>query len=502
MSLHHALSPMIKKRIALATMHEDRENFRGIRSNAPPSRGSGVGSGIEKARAPFNVTRDSPWISMESGDPGKLVPQSVAALRSLVRGLTEQLRHERCKLKVMSSRLRQASESEVTNALPDVIDVNVGGTIFTTKLSTLTRIPGSYLAAMFNGHFSIDVDETCSVFIDRSPKYFGVILDWLRDSGTHGREWPIEDPAFLHEVEYFGLHDAMFGRGQIYIVGGQTDIDGKLTNAVMRYNPVKDAWTTSLAVPGGERSFHAAIAIQHGERMVVLGGRGSNMKMCKSTFCFDPQKSQWEAIETPRLARSSLGMVAHEDCVYAIGGMGDDGPSDSVECYNVVTQKWGGKAKLPFPRARMACCVVDHHIYVVGGCSSLLEPPSASVLQYDIRNDVWREVCPMSSPRRYVACVAVDGRVYAIGGTATSADRAMEVYDPTTDAWAGCAEPMRRRHAPACAVLQGRIYILGGTAQDEVLSSVEVYCPASDTWSSAASMPLAIFAAAACTLLA
>ena len=29
------------------------------------------------------------------------------------------------------------------------IDVNVGGTIFTTKLSTLTRIPGSYLAAMF-----------------------------------------------------------------------------------------------------------------------------------------------------------------------------------------------------------------------------------------------------------------------------------------------------------------------------------------------------------------
>jgi len=58
---------------------------------------------------------------MESGDPGKLVPQSVAALRSLVRGLTEQLRHERCKLKVMSSRLRQASESEVTNALPDVV---------------------------------------------------------------------------------------------------------------------------------------------------------------------------------------------------------------------------------------------------------------------------------------------------------------------------------------------------------------------------------------------
>ena len=64
----------------------------------------------------------------------------------------------------------------------DLISLNVGGTIFTTTLATLTKDPDSMLAAMFR---SSDLppakkDSNGCYFIDRSPRPFEVILDFLR----------------------------------------------------------------------------------------------------------------------------------------------------------------------------------------------------------------------------------------------------------------------------------------------------------------------------------
>lgn len=70
----------------------------------------------------------------------------------------------------------------------DVIKVNVGGKIFMTTLRTLTQpIPvGGHYIRKVHGHLlqdifeSLQYDQNNLIFIDRNPKYFGYVLDFLR----------------------------------------------------------------------------------------------------------------------------------------------------------------------------------------------------------------------------------------------------------------------------------------------------------------------------------
>lgn len=98
------------------------------------------------------------------------------------------------------------------------VRLDVGGCHFTTSLTTLTSEPGSMLAAMFSGRHELEKDDEGRVFIDRDPKAFGVILDWLRNGHLPtallnpkravraGAVQPaVEREALVLEATYYGL---------------------------------------------------------------------------------------------------------------------------------------------------------------------------------------------------------------------------------------------------------------------------------------------------------
>ena len=62
----------------------------------------------------------------------------------------------------------------------DIINLNVGGQRFSTSRQTLTWISDSFFTAMLNGLISTNRDEQGSIFIDRDPKLFSIILNYLR----------------------------------------------------------------------------------------------------------------------------------------------------------------------------------------------------------------------------------------------------------------------------------------------------------------------------------
>ena len=63
----------------------------------------------------------------------------------------------------------------------DLLTVNVGGTLFTSRLKPL-RPEGSMLATILDqdSPFADQVDNDGHTFIDRSPEDFKIILDFLR----------------------------------------------------------------------------------------------------------------------------------------------------------------------------------------------------------------------------------------------------------------------------------------------------------------------------------
>ena len=64
--------------------------------------------------------------------------------------------------------------------LPEVISLNVGGTLYTTSKATLQREKSSMLAALFSGRYKIPTDENGHFFIDRNGRHFSFILAYLR----------------------------------------------------------------------------------------------------------------------------------------------------------------------------------------------------------------------------------------------------------------------------------------------------------------------------------
>ena len=87
-----------------------------------------------------------------------------------------------------------------------VLKLNVGGKQFVTTQGTLLSDQNSMLARMFstdtNGRIPATQDANGAFFIDRCPKYFGVILNFLR-SGKLENVANVDLKFLRNEAEYF-----------------------------------------------------------------------------------------------------------------------------------------------------------------------------------------------------------------------------------------------------------------------------------------------------------
>lgn len=88
--------------------------------------------------------------------------------------------------------------------VPEILELNVGGKVFVTTRSTLTRVPDSMLAAMFSGRHPVCRGPDGRFFIDNDGSGFHVVLDYLR----HGKL--IVEDAELHFLKRRLRCDAEF----------------------------------------------------------------------------------------------------------------------------------------------------------------------------------------------------------------------------------------------------------------------------------------------------
>jgi len=99
----------------------------------------------------------------------------------------------------------------------------------------------------------------------------------------------------------------------------------------------------------------------------------------------------------------------------------------------------------------------------------------------------------MPTSRFGLTTSVVDGKIYAIGGGKTPYGKylsTLEVYDPTTDTWTTKADMPTARFFHSTSVVNGKIYAIGGAPYAEAsVPTVEEYDPATDTWTRKADMP-------------
>ncbi|XP_026148860.1 BTB/POZ domain-containing protein KCTD3 isoform X2 [Mastacembelus armatus] len=85
----------------------------------------------------------------------------------------------------------------------EIIQLNVGGTRFSTSRQTLMWIPDSFFSSLLSGRISTLRDETGAIFIDRDPTAFAPILNFLRTKELDLRGVNIS--ILRHEAEFYGI---------------------------------------------------------------------------------------------------------------------------------------------------------------------------------------------------------------------------------------------------------------------------------------------------------
>ncbi|XP_027467406.1 BTB/POZ domain-containing protein KCTD3 isoform X2 [Zalophus californianus] len=88
----------------------------------------------------------------------------------------------------------------------EIVQLNVGGTRFSTSRQTLMWIPDSFFSSLLSGRISTLRDETGAVsiiFIDRDPAAFAPILNFLRTKELDLRGVSIN--VLRHEAEFYGI---------------------------------------------------------------------------------------------------------------------------------------------------------------------------------------------------------------------------------------------------------------------------------------------------------
>ncbi|XP_043286520.1 BTB/POZ domain-containing protein KCTD1 isoform X2 [Venturia canescens] len=86
------------------------------------------------------------------------------------------------------------------------VHIDVGGTIYTSSLETLTKYPESKLAKLFNGNIPIMLDSLKQhYFIDRDGGMFRHILNFMRNSRLLIPENFADLDLLLEEARYFDI---------------------------------------------------------------------------------------------------------------------------------------------------------------------------------------------------------------------------------------------------------------------------------------------------------
>ena len=98
-----------------------------------------------------------------------------------------------------------------TRTFDKKIKLDIGGNMFTSSLTTLSRFPDTMIGAMFSGRHSLACDEDRRFFIDRDGAHFKHILNFLRDPENFKvKLQPDQTNELKNEANYYGLGELMF----------------------------------------------------------------------------------------------------------------------------------------------------------------------------------------------------------------------------------------------------------------------------------------------------
>lgn len=178
--------------------------------------------------------------------------------------------------------------------------------------------------------------------------------------------------------------------------------------------------------------------------------------------------------------------------VYSTGGNTN---LSEIDEFDVGTETWTvSSATLSTPAQRHAAVACNGLVYIAGGCDASFNAIN-NMQEFDPVAGTVTEVTPLPTARHFLGAVCwKDTLIYVMGGqSGSSYFNVVEIYDPATDSWTtGTAMPITNRSF-ACGIFGDTIYVAGGYNGAYVTGAwmgiINPSDPTQITWTAIADIP-------------
>lgn len=298
--------------------------------------------------------------------------------------------------------------------------------------------------------------------------------------------------------------------GQVLVSEGASPTSNPPPPYIQLYDPATNSWSASINAGWSNQT---ATLLPSGEVMLVGGD-------AQTILLGPPPTSQWIAAAPPVVARSGqTATLLSSGKVLVAGGSTSGGscnqyPGDgippilaSTETYDPSTNTWAASAPMTTARYdHLATLLLSGKVLIVGGTNFWFGGGAcqtggsiAGAELYDPATNIWSSATPgnglgFGQARYNTITLLYSGKVLVDGSGGA------ELYDPTTNTWSmtGPHTAPSRVFSTATLLPSGQVLVAGGAAYDAttskydvMLSSAELYDPATNTWSATGSMALA-----------
>jgi hypothetical protein len=287
------------------------------------------------------------------------------------------------------------------------------------------------------------------------------------------------------------ITSGMDGRGT-KMADGRVLLAGDGLASAEIYDPATGTWRATATMPD-LRTNNVIVGLRDG-RVLVANGDDYTFGTPTSAWLFDPTTETWSATGSPLATRRiAIGALLNDGRVLVVGE--PPGPGfPFAEVYDPATGTWSATRPMVSPRnPHTATTLVDGRVLVVG---DELHRPEL----YDPVSNTWSAAASLQTPRaRHRAARLADGRVLVAGGFADrfspDALTSVEIYDPATNTWTRAADlnVARTFGHSATTLADGRVLVAGGGDErlptgEQYLASAELYNPATNSWTATGSM--------------
>lgn len=307
----------------------------------------------------------------------------------------------------------------------------------------------------------------------------------------------IYDPVANTWTSVASLNTARYSHTATLLNDGTVLVTGGPDNSAEVYNVTANTWTSAGTLQAYGSGYTTTL-LSTG-KVLVTGGEDSQVDLLQSTQIYDPVAKTWSNAAPMSVTRifHSATLLSNGKVLIA-GGQGVGGGYGlyaSAAIYDPVANTWTDVASLNAPRFHHLALPLANGNVVVAYGSALdgsgigAGPGEVSAETYAPTANTWTAT-GMTAQSGFSAATLANGQVLLSGGASPSGLTNMaQLFNPATNSWSIAASLLTARENHTSTLLQnGKMLIVGGDTAGPVLASVELYDPSANTWTAAASL--------------